>query len=180
MLKERVKFVLDGFIVNNDADMAYLLSRTKKPTTKSKEILHKMALRWLRSDDVQKYIKERQMIIFKEVSENPEQKNRDKDAILYELNLLATTATDPKQKAEILMKIADLQQMKKEDLKSAEDPVQYYLPLECNHCPLFIHFNQYRQEIGEREVGADEFQSVMERTDFMVKGYFSSENGSEV
>ena len=182
MLQERIKFVLDGYIVNHNADMAYLLSRTKKPTTKSKDILHKMALRWLRTADVQEYISERQQIIFKEVSSNPEQKNfRDKDDIVAELNVLATSVTDPKHKAEILMKIADLQQMKKEEtVKSEEDTIHFYLPLKCNQCPLYTAYNEYRQQSGEKELAATEYQRIMEMTDFKVNGYLASEKKGKV
>lgn len=42
---------------------------------------------------------------------------------------------DPKQKADILMKIADLQRMKQDENTEKEKLVHYYLPLRCEVCP---------------------------------------------
>ena len=36
------------------------------------------------------------------------------------------------------MKIADLQQMKKDENTEEEETVHYYLPLQCYRCSLFI------------------------------------------
>ena len=63
--------------------------------------------------------------------------------IVSELNILADATKDPKQKTEILMKLADLQQMKKDATKEEEDnTVHYYLPLNCRNCELFIKRQQ--------------------------------------
>ena len=51
--------------------------------------------------------------------------NRDKDAVLS-------------GRADVLMKIADLQQMKKDENTEEEETVHYYLPLQCYRCSLFI------------------------------------------
>jgi hypothetical protein len=43
---------------------------------------------------------------------------------------------DGKEKADILNRIADLQQMKKEELKKEDERVHFYLPLQvCKDCP---------------------------------------------
>ena len=43
-----------------------------------------------------------------------------------------------KDRADVLMKIADLQQMKKDENTEEEETVHYYLPLQCYRCSLFI------------------------------------------
>ena len=43
-----------------------------------------------------------------------------------------------KDRISLLMKIADLQQMKKDENTEEEETVHYYLPLQCYRCSLFI------------------------------------------
>lgn len=62
------------------------------------------------------------------------EKYKDKDFIIAEL-IKTQTSLQGKEKAEILNKIADLQQMKKEETKNEEERVHYYLPLPvCDKC----------------------------------------------
>lgn len=59
---------------------------------------------------------------------------RDKDSILRELEREAATAKG-KIRADILIRIADLQRMKDEESKEKEERVHYYLPLPiCKDC----------------------------------------------
>lgn len=60
----------------------------------------------------------------------------DKDQILEEMTRQARSATSPKDKASILAKIADLQMMKHDEVKTEDSTIHYYLPLSCNICPL--------------------------------------------
>lgn len=62
---------------------------------------------------------------------------RDKDAIIDALSIEAQTLKG-KDKVDALMKIADLQQMKKEEIVDDRKVVHYYLPLTCNNCKLFL------------------------------------------
>lgn len=81
---------------------------------------------------------------------------RDKADIVKELNTIVNQAgTDPKLKAEILLKIADLQQMKK-GVSGDEDPVQFFFPISCEKCPLLIRYNE---AVAKKNEGlkADEF-----------------------
>ena len=62
------------------------------------------------------------------------EKYKDKDFIIAEL-IKTQNSLNGKEKAEILNKIADLQQMKKEETKNEEERVHYYLPLPiCKDC----------------------------------------------
>ena len=139
------KFCLDAYLLNKDVDKAYTLSRRNRIKTDNQEIIHRMALRWLRSEFVKKYLNERNILLQDRASDDykPKSGRRDKDAIVSELNILADATKDPKQKTEILMKLADLQQMKRATTKEEEDnTIHYYLPLNCRNCELYIKRQQ--------------------------------------
>lgn len=142
-LSDKEKFCLDAYIVNGDADIAYTLSREKPPT--ATENLHRLALRWLRKPEVKTYIEERRAVIYtrSEKATDMEKEDikqlvdayKDKDYIIAEL-VKAQAGLSGKEKADILNRIADLQQMKKEENKIDEDRVHFYLPLPtCDDCP---------------------------------------------
>lgn len=149
MLTNIEKFCLDAYLLNGDVDQAYTLSRRSRIKTGSQVNIHRMALRWLRSPDVKKYLDERRILLQDRVSESdkPKSGRRDKDAIVSELNILADATKDPKQKTEILMKLADLQQMKKDTTKEEEDnTIHYYLPINCSSCELYARWKMEKDE----------------------------------
>ena len=142
-LTEKEKFCLDAFIVNGNDDMAYTLSRERKPNATENNI-HRLALRWLRSEPVKAYLKERRAAIYSRTEKVSEMEKdavkelvdsyRDKDFIIAEL-IKTQQGLSGKEKADIINRIADLQQMKKEENKSEEERVHFYLPLPvCNDC----------------------------------------------
>ena len=138
MLTEKEKFCLNGYVLTKDADIAYQLSRPKPTEVKDKEILHKMALRWLRKKEVKEYLDEVFAISFHQSKENTATRNfRKKEDVVAELNQLATSVKEPKLKAEILLKLADLQQMKKEEDKEDKETIHFYLPISCHMCDLY-------------------------------------------
>ena len=101
---------------------------------------------------------------------------RGKEDIIRELNTLANTAgTDTKLKAELLMKIADLQQFKKE-MTGDEDPVRFFFPIACEKCPLLQTYNDYLarkngetpEEEWDLEVRPDEMQRLIEQADTVI------------
>ena len=61
----------------------------------------------------------------------------DKTELLQQLVLLFRSEKDTKIKADLGMKIADLQQMKKEQTEQ-EEQIKYYLPLQCSRCKLYL------------------------------------------
>jgi membrane-bound lytic murein transglycosylase len=62
---------------------------------------------------------------------------KDKNSLLKELEFMQSTETDTNIRLKILGKIADIQQMKKQEEKSEDDIVHYYLPLNCKDCSLY-------------------------------------------
>ena len=146
-LSDKERFCLDAYIINKDADLAYLLSRTKQSIC-SRENLHRMALKWLRSTEVKIYIDNRQQVLYDNIQIH-KTKNRDKSDVINELNTLASSTSDVKLKADILKQITDLQQMKKDETKGEEDnTIHYYLPLSCHNCNLYIE-NKRRSSFNE-------------------------------
>ena len=59
---------------------------------------------------------------------------------------MALTAKD---KSAILIKIADLQQMKKEETNDQDDLVHFMLPLTCSYCNLYIENKKKKEEEEE-------------------------------
>lgn len=102
---------------------------------------------------------------------------RDKESVARDLNTLINKTTDPKLKAELLMKLADLQQMKKDASAIDDDPVQFFLPLDCERCPLLIAYNDYiaKKNNGkpfdewEGRLRPDEIQRIIEQAEPVIK-----------
>ena len=63
----------------------------------------------------------------------------DKETVAWELMKLSkSTSLTPKERGEILMKYADLLQMKKDEVKEEEKLIHFYLPLSCDRCSLYL------------------------------------------
>lgn len=71
---------------------------------------------------------------------------RSKDAVLEGLEEVLPSLRG-KERADILIKIADLQQMKKEENKEDEENVHYYLPLQCYRCRLYLQNKEKEKDI---------------------------------
>lgn len=144
-LTEKEKFCLDAYLFNGEnLDLAYIMSRNGGYQG-SQENLHRLALRWLRDPDVKEYVDGKRAVVADKVEkkfstpEQGENVNREKSDIIRELNVLADCTKDPKLKSELLLRLADLQQMRKDPIDQVEDnTVHYYLPLSCYQCSLYI------------------------------------------
>ena len=132
------KFCLDAWMMNHNADLAYTISRGK-PITATPENLHRLALRWLRSDHVKEYLEERGAIAISQAETEGQPHNRDKKDIVRELNTLANSCKDAKQRTEILLKLADLQRMKEDNThKDETELVHFFVPIQCHNCSLYL------------------------------------------
>jgi hypothetical protein len=158
-LTDKEKFCLDAFIVNGNADIAYTLSREKPPT--ATDNLHRLALRWLRKPEVKTYIEERRAVIYNRSEKVSDMEKedvkqlvdayKDKDFIIAEL-VKAQAGLSGKEKADILNRIADLQQMKKNEEKKEDERVHFYLPLEvCDDCKFRSNLVKERRFPNNRE-----------------------------
>ena len=61
--------------------------------------------------------------------------NLDKGKMVKTLASLVEQAKDPKLKAELIMKLADLSGVRKEQIETDDNKIYYYLPITCNVCP---------------------------------------------
>ena len=159
-MTDKEKFCLDAYIVNGDADIAYTLSREKPPT--ATENLHRLALRWLRKPEVKAYLEERRAVIYSRSEKVSDMEKedikqlvdayKDKDYIIAEL-VKAQAGLSGKEKADILNRIADLQQMKKNEEKKEDERVHFYLPLPtCEDCPNKGKLVEERRFPHQREI----------------------------
>lgn len=143
-LTERERFCLTAYLQTNDQLLAYLCSR-KRQTGANPEALKSMASRWINSAPVQAFLdseRGRKAILLDEALDN-----RSKADTIKELNRLATLTTDTKLKAEILLKLSDLEGWKKLDTKEEQETIHYYLPLRCNVCSLYKAAKEKTQTI---------------------------------
>lgn len=83
--------------------------------------------------------------IDEELKNDEDVKLMSKEEVMTELLVIAKrmSPTDPRR-ADIMMKYADLNQMKKETTESDDRTVHTYLPLTCKNCPLYIKAKENR------------------------------------
>lgn len=147
-LSNEERFALDAYIVSNltmteKKYLAYSVSRKGK-TTENAESLEQLVYRWFRKLGVRYYIEDREIELFGTKRERNEEGNikadlnviRSKEETLEELNDLATSTNDAKLKAELLMKIADLQNWKKKEDEDKDSRITYFAPIKCSKCPI--------------------------------------------
>lgn len=70
-----------------------------------------------------------------------------KESIIKELKRQYAEATDPKQKADILVKMAELQRMKQEEIKEEVRHTMVYLPATCHDCPCMLECQKEHPDI---------------------------------
>ena len=63
----------------------------------------------------------------------------NKDNIISILAQQLQNSTSPKEKADIAVKIADLQRMKQDENKDETELVRFYLPITCKRCSLYMN-----------------------------------------
>ncbi len=133
-LSEKERFCLTAYLQTGDQLLAYICSR-KRPPEANAEALRSMSSRWINSKPVQAFLeaeRHRKTILLDEAIHN-----RSKEDVIAELNKLVTLSTDTKLKAEILLKLSDLEGWKKEQKHIEDDTIRYYLPLRCYMCELY-------------------------------------------
>lgn len=96
-----------------------------------------------------RYMEQRQKAIkretLKQYADTDEEENRpqvkllSKEEVLQEAlqTAMLLPKNDPKR-VDVLMRFADLAQMKKEEIKEEDTTIHYYLPLSCSNCSLYM------------------------------------------
>lgn len=153
------RFCLDAYIVSKlppsqKSVLAYEQSRPKDSQA-NRQSIYTQARSWISSDKCKYYIEDRKKELFAteqnrhrthqnsgneaetDTQSQIQETNRTKSETIGELNKLADNTNDPKLKAEILLKISDLEGWKKEKEQTDDNTIRYYLPLRCNVCSLY-------------------------------------------
>lgn len=161
--------ILSGYTDSEAYDIAFSedIAKSAKSIIADRE-------RELKSDGYKRAYEERRMA---NRSNTEPDDLRNKESVARELNKLITQTTDPKLRAELLMKLADLQQMKKDLTSLDDDPVQFFLPLACEKCPLLQNYNEFLAEKNrdlppdkwDLEVRPDEMQRIIEQSDTDIR-----------
>lgn len=141
-LTDKEKFCLDAYLVNGDKKATYVFSRDRLLSATTESIAT-ATRRFFAQPKVKAYIEARrsQMDAKREKERFEEDREDytqiDKAELLKQLVILFRSEKDTKTKADLGMKIADLQQMKKEQIEQ-EEQIKYYLPLQCSKCELYL------------------------------------------
>ena len=127
-LTELEMFCIDGWAANGDYVSAYKFSR-KNAVRSEGTNLRRAANIWRKKTDVQAYYTTRRQLLTARLAA-AETENRTKSDAIAELNNLITSTTDAKTKADLIVKLAEIQQWKKQqDDAEKEKQVQFYIPL---------------------------------------------------
>lgn len=80
----------------------------------------------------------------------------DKEQVATEMleSAFALPKNDPKR-VDILMKYADLQRMKQEEMEKEDTTIHYYLPLTCSECALYIAESKRQAEIRKMQANKE-------------------------
>ena len=154
-LSETEKFALDAYFVNKNVDMAYRVGRGKTEEDARLPSFHRMAVRWVNLPHCVEYLKERTNIASATEETNSEQTKataenlRTKDGIINAL-VAELKYTRGKARADLLMKLADLQRLKEEESETDKEDttVHYYLPGQCYMCNLYLQEKERRERNG--------------------------------
>lgn len=161
------KIALNSIAIDpTTTDEAYKLYRlsTGKPVLQQTTdfTLHQMSLRWARGEAQKKYITDVKAMLRGGSTDTGD--DRSKADLIHEMNRLASSTTDPKLRATLLMNVAQLVSARARDDNATESHVNYYLPLRCNECPLYMQWEAYRQRHAEattQQLTDSEWDAIM-------------------
>lgn len=162
------KFCLDAYLANGDGRTAYTLSRKEPEITAKEDSLSVLTSRWLNSPKVKDYLALRRTAAATN-AEAQEIANRTRDDAISELNRLATASTNPKERSQILLALADLQKWKREEDANQEKQVQFYLPLTIDRAIEALAY-WLKNHFGQSDEWMKEAIAVMKQTP-NLKGY---------
>lgn len=174
-LSDKERFCLDGYLSNGNKILAYTLSREKPTKADDEYILQKMAGRWLRGKEVQSYLvtRRRELAHLQPSSDEPTS-GRSKSDIIKELNELVDTTTDNKQKAQLLAQLAELQgfKAKPQPPQQEDSHVNYYLPMRCDFCPLYLQWQEYHErhaDVTSDQLSEEQWDLLMNEAEEKAK-----------
>ena len=134
-IKERLAVAAICTLGTSSLDDAYRLVNTKTQTDSA--TLHRMALRWFKNEKVKNLYNE--LLPKTETSAQQEDSAPlTRDYLISELRQALRNTKDPDKRAGIVMKLADLSNLKKGDVIETTDQRTYFLPWQsnCRTCAL--------------------------------------------
>lgn len=137
-LSDREKFCLEAYQITKNKELAYLCSRPNKSNAKGASLVAQVS-RWFVSAPVQEWIKQYNEVhrIKQELTENSDDP-MTRDELIRELTLtLRDPSVDRKTKADVGLKLATLENWKKEGQTEESEQIKYYLPQKCSQCALY-------------------------------------------
>lgn len=143
-------------------DDAY--SAINTDSTADDETRHRMALRWFRGEKVQTYYKELQTI-HQDPMTTPDEDTEDepltRSYLLRELRKSLKLTNDPKDRAAITMKLADLSGLKapKEEVKEMR---HYFIPY-TGHCKTCMIMGIFKELHDNKKISDDDFDAIAQR-----------------
>lgn len=149
---------MDAYLLNEDADLCYQLATGRTDEDCRVENFHKMALRYVRLPHVAEYLTTKKTELHgrkDSARENSRGSYRTKEEVLDALIAELPYVTG-KDRADLLMKIADLQRMKQEENIAEDNTVHFYVPVTCHMCDLYNKEKERKE--GERRKSLDSFE----------------------
>ena len=185
-LSDKERFCLDAYLSNGNKILAYTLSRDKPTKADDEYILQKMAGRWLRSQEVKADLvaRSKELQGLQPASDEPTD-GRSKADIIKELNHLCDVTTDNKQKAQLLAQLAELQgyKAKPQPQQTEESHVNYYLPMRCDFCPLYLQWQEYQKrhaDVTNDQLSEEEWDLLMNDAEERAKQMLAQRGGKDV
>ncbi len=112
---------------------------------------HRMALRWFRSDNVKAYYHELLTISRETMTlidkEDVDDEPLTKGMLIREMRKALKMVSDPESRSKLVMRLADLANLKKEDEERQREMRTYFVPYvsDCNSCALMKEFKKLQQ-----------------------------------
>ncbi len=149
-LKPEEIYCLTAYLTLGNQSMAYKLAKASDSTA---DTLAAAASRWFKSPKVQAWLKlkESERAAARQYNNPNESDHVSREELLTSLSAQFRKTNDPKIKAEIGMKIADLNKYKQ--VSSDEAKLEYYIPMKCTVCPLY---KEARAKIDQENAESEE------------------------
>lgn len=148
-LEEQERAMADLMALGWSAQDAFIALGFNKPMLSDEYNKQQLEIK-IADADFNRYLESKQKSIkrgiLKQYTESPDEdedkmevKILTKEEVLQEAvqTALLLPKNDPKR-VDVLMKFAELAQMKKEEIKEEDSTIHYYLPLSCKNCSLYL------------------------------------------
>lgn len=147
-LDEQERAMADLMVLGWSAQDAFIATGFNKPMLSDEYNKQQLEIK-ITDTDFNKYLEARQKAIkrgiLKQYTETSDEEEKTEVKILTKEEVLQEAVqtalllpkNDPKR-VDVLMKFAELAQMKKEEIKEEDNTIHFFLPLSCKQCSLYL------------------------------------------